>query len=321
MNKPRVFVTRRIPEAGLGKIQAVCEVDLWDDEMPPPYEILTQKVRGIDGLLCLLTDRIDDPLMEAAGAQLKVISQMAVGYDNIDIAAAARRGIPVGNTPGVLTDATADLTMALLLATARRIVESAQYIKDGKWQTWGPQTLLGADLKGSTLGIVGFGRIGQAVAQRCIGFEMQMLAYDPNAAPQDAARLQVQLVDFDELLRQADFVTLHVPLTDQTRHLINAQTLAKMKRSAILINTSRGGVVDQAALYDALKHGVIGAAGLDVTDPEPIPLSDPLLTLPNAIILPHIGSASRRTRDLMASMAADNLLAGLRDEPLPNQVR
>jgi glyoxylate reductase len=220
----------------------------------------------------------------------------------------------------VLTDATADLTMALLLASARRIVEAAAYIHQGKWQTWEPMGLLGCDLREAILGIVGLGRIGKAVAKRCSGFDMRLLAYSPSATETDTAGLNVRLVDLDTLLSESDFVSLHIPLNEQTRHFMNAQTLAKMKPSAILINTARGGVVDQAALCDALKNGVIAGAALDVCTPEPIPLDDPLLTLPNVTLLPHIGSASRKTRDLMASMAADNLLAGVFGEPLPNCV-
>ncbi len=318
--KPRVFVSRMIPKAGLERIQAACDTDLWEGEMPPPYATLLERVRGVDGILCLLTDRIDAQLMEAAGEQLKVISQMAVGYDNIDVRAAAERGIPVGNTPGVLTEATADLTLALLLASARRIVEGADYIHEGQWRTWEPLGLLGADLTGARLGIIGMGRIGAAVARRAAGFDMEVVAYSPRLTQAEADEAGVKRVTLETLLTTADFVSLHCPLNDQTRGLINKDTLAQMKDSAILINTARGPIVDQKALYEALKNGVIGAAALDVTDPEPIPLDDPLLTLPNALIVPHIGSASIRTRDRMAQMAASNLLAGLEGKPLPNAV-
>jgi len=320
-SKPKVFVTRLIPDAGLDKIKVACDAEVWPEDLSPFYETLVEKVRGLDGLLCLLTERIDGALMDAAGSQLKVISQMAVGYDNIDIPAAKERGIPVGNTPGVLTDATADLTMALLLAGARRIIEGVNYIKDGKWQTWEPMGLLGADLRDATLGIIGLGRIGKAVAERCAGFKLRILAHSPSATQEEAAKVGVTLVDLDELLRESDFVSIHAPLNDSMRYLIDRDALALMKPGAILINTARGGLVDQTALYDALTSGEVSGAALDVTDPEPLPLGEPLLTLPNVIILPHIGSASRRTRDLMASMAADNLLAGLRGEPLPNAVK
>jgi glyoxylate reductase len=321
MSKPKVFVSRIIPAAGLDKVKAECEVDLWTEQMPPPYEILTERVRGVDGLLCLLTDRIDGALMDAAGPQLKVISQMAVGYDNIDIAAAAERRIPVGNTPGVLTEATADLTFALMLAAARRIVEGVNYIKAGKWKTWEPETLLGADLTGATLGIVGFGRIGSAVAKRASGFDMHIVAYDPTMSPESAAQAGVEQVNFDTLLAESDFVSIHTPLTLETRHLINRDALRKMKRTAILINTARGPIVDQQALYDALRDGTIAYAALDVTDPEPMAPDHPLLSLPNITIVPHIGSASVRTRNRMAEIAADNLLAGVFGKPLIHQVR
>lgn len=317
MSKPKVFVSRIIPAAGLDKVKAECDVDVWTEQLPPPYEVLTEHVKGVDGLLCLLTDRIDGALMDAAGPQLKVISQMAVGYDNIDITAATERGIPVGNTPGVLTEATADLAFALLLAAARRIVEGAQYIKDGKWKTWEPETLLGADLTGATLGIVGWGRIGQAVAKRASGFDMRIIAHSRSPISDDG----VEQVDFDTLLAESDFVSLHTPLTPETRHLINRDALRKMKRTAILINTARGPIVDQEALYDALTDGTIAYAALDVTDPEPMKPDHPLLSLSNATIVPHIGSASVQTRNRMAEIAADNLLAGLFDKPLRHQVK
>jgi lactate dehydrogenase-like 2-hydroxyacid dehydrogenase len=318
--KPSVFVSRLIPEAGLALVREDCEATIWPGEMPPPYESLRKQAQGKAGILCTLTERIDAALIEAIGPQLKVISTMAVGHDNIDIRAAQARGIAVGNTPGVLTDATADIAMALLLATARRLVESLEYIRSGQWQTWQPTALLGTDLAGATVGIVGLGRIGKAVARRARGFDLRLIAHSPTCPPEDAAVLGVELVSMEQLLRESDFVSLHVPLNPQTRHLINRQTLAQMKPSAILINTTRGGVVDQAALFEALQAGRLRGAGLDVTDPEPIPLSDPLLTLPNVIILPHIGSASQRTRDRMAVMAAQNLIAGVTGQPLPNQV-
>lgn len=318
--KPRVLVSRRIPDAGLSRVQATLDADIWPDLMPPPYEVLLEKTRGVDGLLCTLNDRIDAHLMDSAGPQLKVISQMAVGYDNIDVRAARERGIKIGNTPGVLTDATADLAFALLLAAARRLVEGVEYIRSSQWITWDPRALLGGDLVGSTLGIIGLGRIGQAVARRAAGFEMRLLAHSPRCAPDEAARVKAQLVSLDELLRQSDYVSIHVPLKPETRHLIGQPQLALMKPSAILINTARGPIVDQAALVAALQQGVIRGAALDVTDPEPIPLDNPLLSLPNVIVVPHIGSASIRTRDRMALMAAENLIAGVTGQPLPNAV-
>lgn len=317
---PRVFVTRMIPDAGLDLLRETCDLDIWPDAMPPPYETLRTRAAGVDGLLTTVTDTIDGPLMDAAGDSLRVISQMAVGVDNIDIAAARDRGIPVGHTPGVLTEATADLTFALLLAAARRVVESVEYVRAGYWQTWGPKTLLGMELSGATLGIIGLGRIGRAVARRAAGFNMRLLVYGPRTSPDEATEIGAVLVNLKTLLQRSDFVSLHVPLNDSTRHLIDADALARMKPSAILINTARGPVVDQNALYDALRDGVIAGAALDVTDPEPISRNDPILTLPNAIVLPHIGSATVQTRDRMATIAARNLLAGLRGDPLPHAV-
>ncbi|MBK9750561.1 MAG: D-glycerate dehydrogenase [Chloroflexi bacterium] len=319
--KPKVFVTRQIPEIGLARVREVCDLDLWEHEDPAPYDQLLERVRGVDGVLCTLTERIDEGLIAAAGANLKVISQMAVGYDNIDVRAAHARGIPVGNTPGVLTAATADLAFALLLAAARRLSEGVQYIRDGQWTTWQPRHLLGADLNGATLGIIGLGRIGKAVAQRARGFDMNILAYSRHLTDEEARAHGATRVDLPTLLHESDFVSLHTPLTPDTRHLINRETLAEMKQTAILINTTRGGTVDPHALYAALRDNVIAAAALDVTEPEPIPLDDPLLTLPNCLIVPHIGSATVKTRDKMALMAAENLIAGVTGQPLPTAVK
>jgi lactate dehydrogenase-like 2-hydroxyacid dehydrogenase len=318
-SKPRVFVTRVIPDKGLAMVTEFCEADVWQDELPPPREALLERVRGVDGLLCLLTDRIDGEVMDAAGPGLKVISNHAVGVDNIDLEAATARGIPVGNTPGILTDATADFAFALLLAAARRVVEGERFVRAGKWKTWGPSLLLGVDVFGATLGIIGYGRIGQALARRATGFNMRILYFDPSFPTSDPS-LPGAAVDLETLLRQADFVSLHTPLTEQTYHLIDKRALDLMKPTAILINTARGPVVDLQALYQALKAQRIFAAALDVTDPEPIPLDSPLLELDNLIIVPHIASASRSTREKMATMAAENLIAGLRGERLPNCV-
>lgn len=320
MSKPRVFVTRVIPEEGLRMVEQATEAEVWLDELPPPYEVILEKVQGVDGLLCLLTDRIDARVMDAAGPSLKVISQMAVGYDNIDIAAATARGIPVGHTPGVLTDTTADFAFTLLMAAARRVVEGVNYIKANRWKTWGPTLLMGHDVHGATLGILGFGRIGQAVARRASGFGMRLLYYDPYADEKQARRLGAASRTLDEVLAEADFLTIHVPLTPETHHLIGAREFKLMKPSCVLINTSRGPTVDPKALYQALKDGEIAYAALDVTEPEPIPIDDPLLTLDNCIVVPHIASSSIKTRNLMATMAAANLKAGLRGESLPNCV-
>ena len=396
-DKPNVFVSRIIPDEGLAAIREACEMDLWDGDLPPPRDELLRRVAGCDGVLTLLTDRVDDEFLDAAGKKLRVVSNYAVGFDNIDVGACALRGIPVGNTPGVLTDTTADLAWALLMAAARRLPEGDRYVRDGhwktwgpllllgpdvhgatigivgfdnvdvpacarrgitvgntpgvltettadlawallmaaarrlpegdryvrdgNWKTWGPLLLLGPDVNGATIGIVGFGRIGQAMARRAQGFGMEVLYHDVAELPDDVTRpLGASYVPLEELLRRSDFVTLHVNLTDETRHLINATTLATMKPTAVLVNTSRGPVVDGAALAAALRDGVIWAAGLDVTDPEPIPMDDPLVGLDNCLIVPHIASASRATRGKMAAMAAANLIAGVRGEPLPTPV-
>lgn len=319
--RPHVFVARRIPEEGLDALRAVCDVDLWEGELPPPRDELLHRIAGCDGVLTLLTDRVDDEFLDAAGPGLRVVSNYAVGFDNIDVAACARRGIPVGNTPGVLTETTADLAWALLMAAARRVSEGERYVREGHWKTWGPLLLLGPDVHGATIGIVGFGRIGQAVARRAAGFGMEILYHDVNELPTSmTGPLGATYVSLDELLARSDFVSLHVNLTPETRHLINAKTLARMKPTAVLVNTSRGPVIDQSALADALERDVIWAAALDVTDPEPIPMDSPLIGRDDCLIVPHIASASRATRGKMAAMAAANLLAGLQSEPLPTQV-
>ncbi len=315
---PLVAVTRRLPEPAMRRLQ---EADLvlrvWPESAPPPPGDLAALAAGCHGILCLLTDRIDAAFLDAAGPSLRVVSQMAVGVDNIDLAACTARGIPVGHTPGVLTEATADLTLALMLATARRLVAAAADVKAGKWTTWDPLGWVGPDLHSSTVGIVGLGRIGAAVARRLSGFGVEVLYHNRRPSLM-AEELGAAYVSFDELLRRSDFVTLHCPYTSATHHLVNAETLALMKPSAILVNTSRGGVVDQEALCAALAAGKIAGAGLDVTTPEPLPADHPLLTLPNVVVLPHIGSASLPTRLLMANMAVDNLLVGLEGGRLPH---
>jgi glyoxylate reductase len=319
MSKPKVFVTRVIPEKGLELIREFCEVDVWQDRMPPPRQELLKHVRGTDGLLCLLTDRVDGDVMDTGGEGLTVISNLAVGFDNIDVPAATARGIPVGNTPDVLTDATADFAFTLLMAAGRRLLEADRYIRAGKWKTWDPMALLGVDMKGATLGLAGFGRIGKAMARRARGFDMRVIYYDPKDKEPDP-KIKATRVDFETLLRESDFISLHTPLTPDTRHLIDSQALSGMKPTAVLINTSRGPVVDLEALYEAMNEKRIFAAALDVTDPEPLPPDHPLYTLDNVIIAPHIASASRATRDKMAMMAARNLIAGLKGERLPNCV-
>ncbi len=316
--KPRVYVTRKISEKALDLLHVECDVKIWQGSMPPPRDVLLAEVRDIDGLVALLTDKVDEELLQQA-SNLKVVSNVAVGYDNIDVKAATRHGIPIGNTPGVLTETTADLAFALIMAAARRLGESERYIRDGKWQTWDPTALLGVDIYGATLGIIGMGRIGQAVAKRARGFDMQVIysggGQGDGAQVSDTARREL-----DDLLRESDFVSIHCPLKPDTYHLIGERELGLMKPTAILVNTARGGIVDPQALYTALKNGQIGYAALDVTEPEPIHLDDPLLTLDNCLIVPHIGSASVRTREKMALMAVENLLAGVRGDRLPNCV-
>ena len=318
MSRPNVFVTRVIPDAGLERIRAFADAEIWEREEPPPYDVLLKVVGEVDGLLCLLTDRIDAPLIAAAGESLKVISQMAVGTDNIDLAAATERGIPVGHTPGVLTETTADFAFALLMAAARRVVEGERYVKAGSWVTWNPTLLMGHDIHRATLGLIGFGRIGQAVARRAQGFGMRLLYTNLSVDETAGNELGAERREFEELLAESDFVSLHVPLTDGTTHLIGERELELMKPSAVLINTARGPVVDPEALYRALKNGEIAYAALDVTEPEPIPPGHPLLTLDNCLIVPHIASSSLATRNLMATMAAENLEAGLKGEKLPH---
>ena len=321
MTKKTTFVTRIVPQKGLDMISSAADIEaeVWPGEMPPTRDELLEKVAGIDGLYCLLTEKVDEELLEAAGPQLRVVSIMAVGYDSIDVAACTRRGIAVGNTPGVLTEATADLTLALLLGTARQLIPAAEDVKAGRWLTWKPMAYTGPDVYGSTVGLIGMGRIGLAVARRLVGFNVRLLYHNRTPAP-EAEAVGATYVPLDTLLAESDFVSLHFPLTPETQHFINAKRLRQMKPTATLINTARGGVVDQDALIEALRDGVIAYAGLDVTAPEPIGADHPLLALPNALVLPHIGSASISARERMATMAAENLLAGLRGERLPNCV-
>lgn len=317
---PKVFVARRIPDAGLDRIAREAEVDVWPDRLPPPPEVLRDRVRDCDGLVSLLTDRVDAALL-AAAPKLRVVSNFAVGVNNIDVPACTARGVRVGNTPGVLTDATADIAVTLLLAAARRLGESATDAKEGRWLTWEPMGWLGQDLAGQTLGIVGMGRIGLATAKRLHhGWGMRVL-YTARSDKPDADRdLKAKRVELDELLRDSDFVSVHADLNDSTRGLFGAAAFGRMKPTAVFVNTSRGPLVDQPALAEALRRGTIFAAGLDVTDPEPLPPDHELYSLPNCVVAPHIASATVGTRDAMAGRCADNLLAGLRGEPLPYPV-
>lgn len=320
-SKPRVFVTREIPAAGLEKVLAACQAEVWREPLPPPRSVLLEKIRGCDGVLTLLTEKVDREFMEAAGPQLKVISNFAVGVNNIDIPEASRRGIRVGNTPGVLTEATADIAVALLLATARRIVESVDYVRSGKWHTWEPLGHIGADLRGATIGIVGMGRIGYSMAKRCRGgWDMNVIYHARKRSEVAERELQARHVDFPTLLSESDFVSVHTDLNDSTRHLFNAAAFRQMKRTAIFINTARGPIHHEADLIAALQAGEIFAAGLDVTDPEPPAADNPLLRLPNCVVAPHIGSATVSSRNGMAEISADNLLAGLQGSPLRHSV-
>lgn len=311
--RPRVFVARNLPGAAIPALREQADVEVWPDEMPPSPEELRERSAGCDGLLSLLTDRIDESLLDAAPGLLAV-SNMATGFDNVDVAAASKRNVLVTRTPGVLSETTADFAFALLMAAARRVVEGDRYAHDGSWRTWGPEILLGQDVHGATIGIVGMGGIGTEVAKRARGFGMRILYTSRTRKPEVERDLGAEWRSLEGLLSESDFVTLHAPLTAKTRHLVNEHTLSLMKPTAVLINTGRGPLVDQAALYVALKDGTIAGAALDVTDPEPMPKFDPLLTLPNVIVTPHIASASVATRSRMAMLAAENLLAGLRGE-------
>jgi glyoxylate reductase len=302
----RVFVTRELPFEALDRLRAAHDVDVWPEPAPPSPDALREHAAGADGLLTMLTDRVDAALLDAAPG-LRAIANLAVGTDNIDLAAAAERGVAVGNTPGVLTDATADLALALLLAVTRRLPEGHARVREGRWGTWQPAEDLGSDLAGSTLGIVGFGRIGQAVGRRAEAFGMEVIQTSRSSG-----------IPLGELLERSDVVSLHTPFTPDTGHLIDAGALQRMKPTAYLVNTSRGGVVDQAALRDALIAGTIAGAALDVTDPEPLPADDPLLDAPNLLVVPHIGSATAGTRAKMAAMAVENLLAALDGRPMPH---
>ena len=298
-----VFVTRAVPGDALERLRRAHEVTIWDGAMPPEPAVLRERVADAEGLLCLLTDRVDRALLDAA-PRLRAIANYAVGTDNVDLELTRARGIAVGVTPDVLTEATADLAFALLLAAARRLPEAAAAARDGAWRTWEPARWLGAEVDGAALGIVGFGRIGRAVARRAAGFRMSVRSTADT--------------ELDELLAASDFVSLHCPLTPRTRHLIDAAALRRMRPTAILVNTARGGVVDQAALIDALHAGEIAAAAIDVTDPEPPPPGDRIYNTPNLLVLPHIGSATRSARARMTELAVENLLAGLDGRPMPH---
>jgi glyoxylate reductase len=315
----RVFVSRRLIGDAVERLQAIAEVDVWPEDDPPPYTSLVEAAARSDGILVNIADRVDEALLFAA-PELRIVSQLAVGYDNIDVAAATQRGVLVTNTPGVLTDTTADMAFALLLAQARRLPEGATAIRDGEWGEWKPWFLLGRDLTGKTLGIAGLGAIGAAMAQRALGFGMRVVYTSRQRKPELEASLGVEWRDLPQLLAEADYVSLHVALNDETRAMIGTAELRQMKRDAVLINTARGGVVDQAALIEALREGVIAGAGLDVFESEPLAPDSPLVTMPNVVIAPHLGSATVETRGRMSDLAVDNLIAFLRGERPPHCV-
>jgi len=315
--KPKVFITRPIPEQVLNKLRETCEVDMWHTSaiLPP----IAEKISALDGLLTYGHELVTSEMIDTA-PNLKVISVLGVGYDHVDSAAAKARGIAVGHTPGVLSDTTADMTFALLLAAARNIIAADHHVQSKQWTYYDPNILWGYDVHHATIGIVGMGRIGYAVAKRALGFDMRVLYYRRSRREDWERDLGIEYASLDRLLRESDFVTLHVPLSKETHRLIGAAEFKKMKPTAILVNIARGPVVDSNALYEALKTGEIAGAALDVTDPEPLPTDDPLLTLDNLLVCPHVGSATVQTRTRMATMAAENLLAGLKGEPLPYSV-
>ncbi len=318
MSKPKVFVTRRIFPEALDMIAAKTNMELWQGELPPPKDILLEKVKDCQGILSLLTDELDAEFFKTAD-HLRVVSQIAVGYDNIDIAEATRRLIPIGHTPHVLNAATADMAFLLMMAAGRRLVESQIFVKEGRWRTWHPMHFLGPNVYGATLGIVGMGRIGLEMARRARGFDMEVLYTDTNRkSPEDEQEFNLNYRDLDEVLTKSDFISLHVNLTPKTHHLISKREFHFMKPTAVLVNTARGSIVDHSALYNSLKKREIFAAGLDVTDPEPLQKDHPLLSLDNCIVVPHIASASFSSRLAMSNLAAQNLLAGLNGEPLMN---
>jgi len=318
--KLKVYITRELPERGLNIIRKYFDVEVWPDYAPPPKSVIIDEVKDVDALGSLLSDKIDIEVFNAA-AKLKIVSQLAVGFDNIDITEATKRGIYVTNTPEVLTDTTADFAWSLLMAVARRIVEADKYVRTGQWKvSWHPAMLAGRDIHHATIGVVGAGRIGYAVAQRAKGFDMKILFYDVVPRPEIEKDLGAKKVDMDTLLKESDFVSIHVPLMKETHHLINAEKLKLMKKTAYLVNNSRGPVVDEKALYEALKKGQIAGAGLDVFEQEPTPLDNPLLKLDNVVVAPHISSASLETRSKMSEMVAENLVSFFQGKRPPNLV-
>ncbi len=314
--QPKVCVTRRIPESGIELLRQSCDVEIWDSDDVMPRADFLAAVADKDAVLCLLTDKVDAETLDVA-TNAKIFANMAVGFDNIDVPECTKRGIMASNTPGVLTDTTADFAFTLLMAAARRIREAHEYVHASKWTTWGPLLLMGQDIHHATLGLIGLGRIGAEMARRGQGFSMRVLYNDIVRREDLEQELGLEYADFETVLKESDFVSLHVPYMPATHHLISTAQLALMKDSAVLINTARGAIVDPQALYTALSSGEIWAAGLDVTEPEPIPMDDPLLTLDNCLVAPHIASASFNTRSDMSELAANNILAALNGERPP----
>ncbi len=310
MPPPRIYVTRALPGDTLAALRGRYDIGVWPEDRAIDRDRLLAEAAAADGLVVMLTDAIDEALLKRAAERLRVVSVFAVGYDNVDVAAATRRGIAICHTPGIPTETTADLAFALILAVARRVVESDRYVREGQWRGWAPEQLLGRDVHGATLGIVGMGAIGEAVARRAIGFGMHLLYHDQRPRPGDD-QLDARFTTLDDLLRQSDFVSIHAPLSDATRGLLGARELALMPPHAILVNTARGPIIDQRALFAALRDGRIAGAGLDVFDPEPIAASDPLLTLPNVVVMPHLGSATIATRTRAAALAIENAVAAI----------
>ncbi|XP_069107524.1 glyoxylate reductase/hydroxypyruvate reductase-like [Argopecten irradians] len=320
ISPPKVFVTRYVPPVGLEVLSRHCQVDQWDSQDPIPRAELLKRVKGIEGLYCLLTERIDKEVLDAAGSQLKVVATMSVGYDHVDVAECRKRNIKVGFTPDVLTNATAELTVSLLLNTSRRIYEGIKAVREGNWGTWNPVWMCGQGLDGATVGIVGLGRIGFAVAQRLKPFGVEKFLYTDSEVKSYDSEVGAERVAFDALCRQSDFILGCCALTDENKGLFNKDAYCKMKKTAILINTSRGGLVNQEDLYVALSTGQILAAGLDVTVPEPLPLDSPLMKLDNCIVLPHIGSATEKSRAAMSELTGQNIVAALKGEKMPREV-
>lgn len=322
-DKPKVLVTRPdIPVAGLNLLREWCQITLWDKHEPIPRSQLLSKIPGMDALYCVLTDKIDDEILDAAGPQLKVVASMSVGVDHLDLNALKRRGVKVGYTPDVLTEATAELIVALLLATSRKLLQANRAIYKGEWKTWAPVWMCGTGLSGKTVGIVGLGRIGFRVAELLKSFNTGRILYTSRTVKPEASKFGGEKVEFHKLLKDSDFVIVTIALTSETKHIFNAEAFERMKNTAIFVNGSRGDVVDQEALISALRNGTISAAGLDVVTPEPIPLNSELLKLDNCVVLPHIGSATTETREEMARITARNILAVLEGTPenMPAQI-